>query len=334
MKKPLKIVITTGDVDGIGLEITAKALIKIGPKVGANFFLWRAPQASKKYLRRLDSYFKRQTVLTWPEALKVSLDSPKVLVDINSNRPPGSWVEESAKAGLYGHVDAIATAPLSKTSIVAGGQKDLGHTEILKRIAKSNPLYMSFVGDQFSVVLATGHLAVEEIAGQLSSERLEAAIRHSMTLRQWLPKKQASKPIALVGLNPHAGESGLIGNEEQKYFLPLIEKLKKEKLPVDGPLVPDVAFQKQNWKKYSIYVSPYHDQGLIPFKMIHGLAGVHITMGLPFVRTSVDHGTAKDIFGKDRANPESMIQALKWAIDLAKLKADETKAKEKHENES
>jgi 4-hydroxythreonine-4-phosphate dehydrogenase len=320
VKKPLKIVITTGDLDGIGLEITAKALAKLGPKPGINFFLWRSAKASQKYLRRMDSYFKRKTVQTWPEALNVSLDSPKVLVDINSNRSPASWVEESAKAGLYGHVDALATAPLSKVSIIQAGQKDLGHTEILRRVTKASPLFMSFVGDKFSVILATGHMSVDAVSRQLSSEQLESAIRHSFTLRKWLPTKNALKPVAVVGLNPHAGEEGLIGKEEQDVFIPLLERLKKEKLQVEGPLVPDVAFQEQNWKKYSIYVSPYHDQGLIPFKMIHGLAGVHITMGLPFVRTSVDHGTAKDIFGKDRASPESMIQALKWAINLAKLK--------------
>jgi 4-hydroxythreonine-4-phosphate dehydrogenase len=320
MKKPLKIVITTGDVDGIGLEITAKALTKIGPKSGVNFLLWRSAKASQKYLRRLDSSFRRVTVQTWPEALAVSLDSQKVLVDINSNRPPASWVEESALAGLYGHVDALATAPLSKVSIIQAGHKDLGHTEILKRIAKSKPLYMSFVGEKFSVLLATGHMGLSSVSAQLTEEQLEGAIRNSFALREWLPSKKCTKPVAVVGLNPHAGEGGLIGQEEQSVFLPLLNRLKKEGLALEGPLVPDVAFQEQNWKKYSIYVSPFHDQGLIPFKMIHGLAGVHITMGLPFVRTSVDHGTAKDIFGKDRANAESMIQALKWAITLANIK--------------
>ncbi|MCB0363235.1 MAG: 4-hydroxythreonine-4-phosphate dehydrogenase PdxA, partial [Bdellovibrionales bacterium] len=142
-------------------------------------------------------------------------------------------------------------------------------------------------------------------------------------LRKLLKPSLREKPIALVGLNPHAGEDSLIGNEEEKIFLTALKEADRNKIAVEGPLVPDAAFSPENWSRYSVFVCPYHDQGLIPFKMIHGQkSGVHITMGLPFVRTSVDHGTAKNIFGKNRANPNSMVEALKWAIMLAKQSRD------------
>ncbi len=325
MSRPLRICITTGDTTGIGLEVTAKALAKLGPKSNIQFFMWRSAQAPTKYLKRIDSQFTRLTVKTWPEALKAKTDSYKTIIDIASNHSPADWVEQSAKAGAFGHIDALATAPLSKKTIAESGYKDIGHTEILKRVTDTPHLFMTFIGKKFSVLLVTGHLPLREVSDQLTKEALESAIRNATEVLPWLPEKKSKLPIALVGLNPHSGEGRLIGTEEEKLFIPVLEKLKKEKLAVEGPIVPDVAFQESQQKKYSIYVSPYHDQGLIPFKMVHGFTGVHITMGLPFVRTSVDHGTAKDIFGKDKADPESMIEAIKWAINLSKLRLEKSK---------
>ena len=147
------------------------------------------------------------------------------------------------------------------------------------------------------------------------------AVRAADELRKVLDKKQMSRPIAILGLNPHAGEQGLIGSVENRIHAKVLETAAEEKLNVDGPLVPDAAFFPKNWSKYSVFVANYHDQGLIPFKMTHGQeSGVQVTMGLPFVRTSVDHGTAKDIFGKNKADPRSMLQALEWAIRLKKNK--------------
>ncbi|MES2962733.1 MAG: 4-hydroxythreonine-4-phosphate dehydrogenase PdxA, partial [Bdellovibrionota bacterium] len=126
-------------------------------------------------------------------------------------------------------------------------------------------------------------------------------------------------------LNPHAGEEGLIGESELDVHAKALAFAAEKKIAVEGPLVPDAAFFEKNWKRYSVFVANYHDQGLIPFKMIHGQeSGIHVTMGLPFVRTSVDHGTAKDIFGKDKADPRSMYQALEWAIRLSRASADLT----------
>ncbi len=323
VKRPIRIAITTGDTDGIGTEVTAKALAKLKPKSGVHFYLWRSPRCPPSHLAMIDRVFKRITVTSWPDALKVSTNSYKDIVDINSHLPPPIWVETTAQASHFGHISGMVTAPLSKTSILAAGLDDVGHTDILKRVSKSKELFMGFIGDKFNVLLATGHIPLSEVASALTSARLERAIQAADRLRQVLEKKISLRPMAVVGLNPHAGEAGMLGAAERKVHAPMIEKLNQLGLKVEGPLVPDAAFFPEFWKKYSVYVASYHDQGLIPFKMIHGQeSGIHITLGLPFVRTSVDHGTAKNIFGKNRADPNSMFLAIEWAIRLCKSETD------------
>ena len=327
MRKPLRIAITTGDPDGIGTEITAKALAKLKPGPGITYYLWRSPLCPKRHLHQIDRVFKRITVNTWPEALQVKVRNSRELVDISSNLPAALWVEATARASHFGHLDAMVTAPISKTAIKAAGLDDMGHTGILSRVCKSKELFMGFIGEHFNVLLATGHLSIDEVSRAVTTARLEKAILAADQLRSVLDKKQARRPLALLGLNPHSGEAGMIGHSEQKIHAKALEFAAEKKITIEGPLVPDAAFSPKNWKRYSVFVANYHDQGLIPFKMIHGQeSGIHVTMGLPFVRTSVDHGTAKDIFGKDKADPRSMIQALEWAIRLGRASADLTLA--------
>lgn len=314
---PLRIALTTGDVDGIGSEVTAKALAKIKPQRGALFYLWRSPLCPVLHLNQIDRHFKRVTVSSWPEAMRVSSQTHKQIIDISSNLPPPAWVEISARASNFGHLDAMVTAPLSKTAIVAAGLKDLGHTGILQRVSKSKELFMGFIGNDFNVLLATGHIPFSDVSDKLTASRIERSLRAADQLRLFLNKKFNSKPLALLGLNPHCGEEGLIGDNEKKAHRLALESARKIGLKVEGPLVPDAAFFKENWRRYSVFVANYHDQGLIPFKMIHGQeSGIQITMGLPFVRTSVDHGTAKDIFGKNKADAGSMRHAIEWAIKI------------------
>lgn len=312
----LRIALTTGDVDGIGLEVTTKALEKIGPQKGVQFFLFRAPGKSKD-LNRLKK-FKSSVATTLASALK---DTENDLVHIESDLSPAHWVELAAKACLTKKLSALATAPLSKVTIQEAGFQDLGHTDILKRISKVKTVHMTFLGDKFNVLLATGHLPLTKVPKSLNFSVVAEALLQADGVRKSLPKPFCDRPVAVLGLNPHAGESGLIGVEEALIFPHLQEFAKEKGIPYTGPLVPDAAFFADNWKKFSIYVALYHDQGLIPFKMIHGQdSGVHISAGLPIIRTSVDHGTAKDIFGKNKANPSSMVDAIRWSIKLARLK--------------
>ncbi len=313
----IKIALTTGDVDGIGFEVTAKALNQIGPQKNVQFILWRSPQASAKYLHLIDQKWKRQTVKTFDEAL--NLKTPG-LIDLCSDLSPAHWVEATAKACCKKNLQGMATGPLSKTSIKEAGFDDLGHTDILKRISKVKSVNMGFLGQEFNVVLATGHIPLAAVSKSLNSKVLQNALLNANLLRERLASSSKRKPIGILGLNPHAGESGLIGQEEKSLFTKIHSFALAHGIPIEGPLVPDAAFLNKNWQKYSVFLTLYHDQGLIPFKMIHGQdSGVHVSLGLPFVRTSVDHGTAKDIFGLDVANPNSMIDAIRWAIKLARL---------------
>lgn len=315
----IRILITTGDLDGIGWEVTAKALNSIGPKKGIQFIFFRGPVAGPK----LHKKFKVKTVLDLSSALAEPVDGIAA-IEIKSARPPARWVEDAAAACMNGAAQALVTAPLSKTSIVEAGLNDIGHTEILKRVCREENLFMGFLGKKFNVLLATDHQPLTQALKSLSLSRLSKAFKAAHQLRSLLPAAQSRRPLALVGVNPHAGEHGLLGDEEG-WMTGFVEEQRRLGVRVAGPLVPDAAFLPKNWPLFSAYVCPYHDQGLIPFKMIHGFdSGVHVTLGLPFVRTSVDHGTAKELFGRNKAQAGSMRDALLTAIRLAQTKMKET----------
>jgi 4-hydroxythreonine-4-phosphate dehydrogenase len=316
-----KISITTGDTDGIGLEVSIKSLLRIGPQKGTVFFLYRSEKALEKDLNLLDRRFQRLVVGDLSDGLdflnQQKKISSKLLIDVASPKAPPFWVEESAQFCMKKALNGMATAPMSKELIHQCGFKDMGHTDILSRVSKAKSVRMGFIGDRFNVVLATGHLPLKKVSSHIKIDTFKIALRQAQALSETL--KLTSRPIALLGLNPHAGENGLIGNEEIKVLRKVINWAQRQGYKIEGPLTPDAAFLPLNWKRYSCYVACYHDQGLIPFKMIHGQdSGCHLSLGLPFVRTSVDHGTAKDIFGKNKANPQSMISALQFCMKLIK----------------
>lgn len=300
-----RLLITTGDPDGVGTEVTAKALAELGPQCGFQFVLYRSSQTPPQHLKWLDRKFQRLTVTTrdsWPSA------NSRQLIDIVSDEAPARWVERAVKICLQNKAHGMVTAPLSKTGIAAAGLRDRGHTEILKRLCGLKNLYMAFWGRHFKVVLLTDHRPLMSVSKALTTDRIRGGLKMAKNLRR-LAKSRL--PIGLVGLNPHAGEEGLLGHEEQKWNVFFRSK------DVIGPLVPDAAFLPHQWKKFSVFVCPYHDQGLIPFKLVHGFdEGVHLTLGLPFVRTSVDHGTAKELFGLNKARHGSMREAIELAMTL------------------
>lgn len=315
-----RLAITSGDSDGIGLEVTSKALQQLRPQADRTIYLWRSPEASPKDLRRIDRRYQRITVNSWSEAMEVTQIKARSLIDISSRLSPARWVEISAEACLTGTIDGIVTAPLSKLTILQAGLTDLGHTDILKRVAKVGQVHMGFLGPKMNIVLATGHIPLFSVPAQLNSEVLSSSFAAAQKLRRLLPKKRQALPIALLGLNPHAGEQGLIGKEEESLRTWLNQQKAFKDGDLIGPLVPDAAFFEKNRKQVSVYIALYHDQGLIPFKLLHGhKAGVHVSLGLPIVRTSVDHGTAKDIAGKGIANYESMLEAIQVCGKLCQL---------------
>lgn len=313
-----RLAITTGDQDGVGPEVTYKALAALGPCSGIAFVVFRSSSVSPRWLQLVEKSFRRIEVSSLEEAILLE-PSTKTIVEVVSKKPSPLWVEEAAHAALKNIFCGIINAPLSKSLILASGLKEVGHTEILTRVAKSKPVTMSFWGPQFSVALASTHLPLKDVARSVSAKNL---LHHLRQVALCFPRsKTNSLRVGVVGLNPHAGEGGLIGKEELLIFRPVLKKIRAEfpKVYFSEPLVPDAAFLKKNHKVYDVYFCPYHDQGLIPFKMTHGQSsGCQISLGLPFVRTSVDHGTAKELFGKNKADPGSMLDAIKMAVSLAK----------------
>jgi 4-hydroxythreonine-4-phosphate dehydrogenase len=325
MSPSKKLIITTGDIDGVGLEVSAKALREIGSKPGLNYFLYISKKTNKKYfLQNINLLLENFNLLFFSTLSEALLSCHQIVTKkatlyiIESDLHPAQWVEEASLACINKLASGLVTAPLSKPAIMDSGLKDLGHTDILKRLCKVKTANMAFVGSHFNVVLASDHIPVANIEKSLTKNTLSTAIKNADSLRKMLPKPLSKRPIAILGLNPHAGDKKLIGLFENKILSPMITNFRKKGFHLSNPLVPDVAFQPQNQGKYSVYISMYHDQGLIPFKMAHGFAGAHLTLGLPIWRTSVDHGTAKDIFGLSIANPTSMIEAIQWSIRLTK----------------
>lgn len=327
--RPRTLLITTGDRDGIGLEVAYKALLKFHRPKDTRLVIFEPLKIHPKLVslraRLLKKFGSRAHEITFLNSNIKNLFSPSSgrerssgrqpsVIFAGSNLSPATWVEVATKYCLQNDGASLVTGPLSKTLIRKSGLKSIGHTEILKRLARTGDLNMCFLGDRFHVLLATGHVPTSQVSQKITPSTLKRALLRARAISRKIGDR---RPIALVGLNPHAGEHGIIGSDEIRVFGPVIRWAKRSKLRVIGPLVPDAAFLRQNWSKYSIFVCPYHDQGLIPFKMIHGAdSGAHITLGIPFVRTSVDHGTAKDIFAKNLANPNSMLEALKWALKL------------------
>lgn len=315
------ILVTTGDADGVGFEVAAKALCRLPLAYfkSNSVFLFVTKDYQKKYLSLLEKHFFLNIVGMSSDDFRLwhlNTKSKKPILNfIVSSDSPVDWIFSLSKICLaHSSSTALVTGPLSKTLIKKAGYPFVGHTEILSYVAKEKALYMGFVGKHFNVMLLTGHIPLSHVSKEIKKLNWKHVFKLAENFRKCLA--HAKKPVALVGVNPHAGENGMISTGEEAY---LSRKLsgRHSAFKVQGPLVPDAAFLKANWKKYSLYLCPYHDLGLIPFKTVHGQdSGVHVTLGLPFVRTSVDHGTAKEIFGKDIANSNSMKEALLLAERL------------------
>ena len=324
--KPL--ILTTGDSCGVGVEVTAKSLLQ-----ASNAFLRKWPliiirkhpdllspeerRVHELQMRRLKKRLQVKT-LTWSSTASFpDIDfKENRIAEVLSLADAPFWVEWAARECQHRRAGALITAPLSKQLISSCGMVDIGHTDILKRVTKTKNVYMSFLGSDFSVVLLTGHIPLGQVSQAVRPQELHSLIR--LLLSHGFLKK---RPAALLGLNPHAGDGGLIGREELTWLNSFAASKKKYLI---GPMAPDSAFSKDVWKKISIYIALYHDQGLIPFKLQHGFRGCHFSLGLPIIRTSVDHGTAFDIFSKDKADPSSMLSALSWAGRMAQTEMTKT----------
>ena len=307
-----RIGITMGDPNGIGPEVVLKALCcaeiqsVCRPVVfGNSEILGRA-----KEIIGMDAVYELQ------EHKKFNAENlDPGSVSSKSGRASLGYIESAVQNVLENKIDCIVTAPISKEAIHRAGSKFPGHTEMLAELSGSKEAAMMFEGDKFKVVLVTIHQALKKVPELLNEEKIYRII--NLTNESLIKYFRIIKPkIVVCGLNPHAGEAGAFGSEESDIIIPAINKARLNGMNIEGPLPPDTLFYYASKGKWDLVVSMYHDQGLIPFKMINFEKGVNVTLGLPFIRTSPDHGTAFDIAWKGIANPTSMIEAIKVAVNM------------------
>jgi 4-hydroxythreonine-4-phosphate dehydrogenase len=234
-----------------------------------------------------------------------------------SGRASVQYVEKAVDLAQQGAIDAITTAPINKESIALAGYTHPGHTEILAERTGTTKKVMMLAGGPLRVALVTIHVGLAEVPGLLSAEKIFDTIR--ITNEALVNLFGVARPrIAVCGLNPHAGEGGRFGSEEARLIQPAIERAQAEGVDCSGPHPPDTVFHRAAKGSFDAVVAMYHDQGLIPLKLLAFESGVNITLGLPIIRTSVDHGTAFDIAGQGIANPDSMVEAIKLAACFAR----------------
>lgn len=301
--------VTTGDPEGIGRIVAKKAFLRLGIKKNVQFVLWTSNKTHPLKAPPFDT-----KALSSPEAALSEPFNENTLLEVKSRQSPGHWIEEAAKLCLGGRLSSLVTGPLSKKTLQKSHPGMAGHTDLFKRIAKKKDVFMVFLGSRFNVILLTDHIPLKALAPD--KKKITQLLKQAILFRDFLKDK---RPLAVLGLNPHAGEGGLLGDEEETFLKPVLSQfLKKD---VEGPLSPDAAFLRKNWKRYSFFVALYHDQGLIPFKMIHSHKGAGFSLGLPFIRTSVDHGIGLGLKYKDIL-PDSFLSAIEYNLKFIRRAKD------------
>jgi 4-hydroxythreonine-4-phosphate dehydrogenase len=326
--------ITMGDPCGIGAETIVKALAGSDLLQRARFVVFgfseqiaytadlleRELSFHREHHEDIRRYDLPLVVLDYDE-----LNMP-VVQERGASRPAGlasmRFCEDAIDAAKAGLIDALVTAPISKASwAMAGFRKYPGHTELLADRCKVRNVAMMFVAPMLKVVLATIHVPLMEVRNRFTIgcvfNPIELADR---ALREWfgMPRPR----LGVAGLNPHAGEGGVLGEEENRIITPAILMAKEAGIRVSGPYPGDTIFQMALGGRLDCVVAMYHDQGLIPVKLLAGKDAVNLTLGLPIIRTSPAHGTAFDIAGKNKADPSSMVAAIRLAIELAQKTAE------------
>jgi 4-hydroxythreonine-4-phosphate dehydrogenase len=242
------------------------------------------------------------------------------IVSAQAGRAGYIYIERAIAAALAGKTEGVVTAPIHKESLNLAGVKFPGQTEIFTSLTGAKRSCMMLYSDHFTVSMATTHIGYHEVPKKLSVERLLNVIE--LTADTMRLRLQREPHLGVCGLNPHAGEHGLFGNREEETIVePAVAEAKRRGIDANGPLVPDAVFTANMRKKFDAIVTLYHDQGHIPFKMLAFDTGVNVTLGLPIIRTSVDHGTAFDIAWQGKADPTSLYSAIRLAADLSRGKS-------------
>lgn len=325
----IKVGITHGDINGIGYEVILKALEEPEILELCTPVIYGSLKIASHYRKMLEMQQIPHLCINSASEAKDGVVNIINVVDQEVQAEPGKLTEQAGQAAYAalerateelkdGKIDCLVTAPINKSNIQGEGFRFAGHTEYLQdRLGEEGDralMIMVDPGRNLRVALATTHLPISQVAGALTQELVQQKIADLNTALEKDFGIHCPR-IAVLALNPHSGDGGLLGAEEQEIITPAIEWARSEKILAYGPYAADGFFGSGHQQKFDGILAMYHDQGLAPFKTISGSCGVNFTAGLPYVRTSPDHGTAMDIAGKDEADPQSFRQAIYCAID-------------------
>lgn len=321
-----KIAITMGDPAGIGPEIIVKGLRNLPADchclvIGDAEILKTAVASYASDLKIVSVQQAKDADFAGDSLYVLDLANVEKGLPQGAPSPQGGkaaleYIQRAVELAMRNEVDAIVTAPINKESIHLAGCPFPGHTELLADLTGATDVALLMQGGNLRIVLATTHVALSEVKDMITKDRILKTIRLT---HHWLTRFVKDRPkIAVTALNPHCGEGGIFGDEEQRVILPAIDDARRENIDASGPWSADSLFSRIGQTDYDAVAAMYHDQGMIPVKMASGGCAVNITLGLPIIRTSVDHGTAYDIVGKGLASPDSLIEALKTAVNLSR----------------
>lgn len=323
--------ITMGDAAGIGAEIIVKSLsdkhlyeIAQPIVIGDKKMMQRALDLLQSPLKinvvtNLDNLNAKYGTIDLVDLDNVPADLPYSQVDPRAGKAAYEYVEKAVQYAMANKIQAVVTAPLNKEALHAGGKMFPGHTEILAQLSGTKDYSMMLVSEKLRVIHVTTHVQLRKACDLVKKERVLTVIKLADENAKMLGFKQPR--VAVAGLNPHSGENGMFGDEDRKEIVPAVEAAKQLGINASGPIPPDTLFHRAaNLNEFDIVVVMYHDQGHIPIKLLGFDTGVNVTVGLPFIRTSVDHGTAFPIAGKGIADSKSMTESLYLAAQMAQIK--------------
>jgi len=323
--------ISLGDATGVGPEVALKAIAAEASADDTKYLLIGDEHHTLNLARSLQLNLPLKKFSDYNDTGRFFIANPLAIAlpeNLPAGAPPAAHLaiaalHDGGQRCLRGELDALVTAPVNKKSIVDAGHKFIGQTEFLSELASAKRTAMMLLGTDergrwLRVALATVHISIKSVPEKLTAEKITLAIELAAQACRDLGLSRAK--IAVAGLNPHAGEGGEFGDEEIKTIAPAILAAQKNGFDVTGPLSGDTVFHYALQGDFDAVVAMYHDQGLAPLKAVAFDTGVNWTLGLPFIRTSPDHGTAYDIAGKGIANPSSMIAAIRLAKQLARNK--------------
>jgi 4-hydroxythreonine-4-phosphate dehydrogenase len=322
-----RIAVTMGDPAGIGPEVVLKAVAEEDIRRACHPVIIGDAQLLAHTARTLDLQ-SGYDIVRQGEAIPDQLSEPIIyhLDNINgiiepgvesgaAGKAAGGYIEAAVELCAAGSVDAIATAPINKRSLFLGGYSFPGHTEFLAHLSGSEEYAMAFVSANLRIVLISTHVPLAEAIRLVEKDRISRTINlTNRELKRWGIERPR---LAMAALNPHGAEGGLFGMEETSEIAPAIESCRVEEIDVQGPFSADTVFLRASRGEFDAVIACYHDQAMIPVKCLSFGEAVNVTLGLPFIRTSVDHGTAFDIAGKGIAEHSSMIAAIKLAAELS-----------------